>query len=354
MENPFLSVVVPTYNRKDSLRVTLDAFGRQRPLLNAPAPSFEVVVISDGSTDETEAFLAAYAASAPYPLRWFQQPNGGPARARNRGVEEARGKVIVFVDDDVEPAPHFLATHAAHHEKDEKIVVIGPMSPDPALRGREPVWIAWEHEMLQKQYRNFVSQVWGVGPPHFYTGNASLQRCHILAVGGFNEKFQRMEDIELAVRMAQNCDVHFVFDPNTNALHRPMRTFASWLKVPYAYGGRMVARATTGEEPWKVVADAWYRRSRVTQRLAGYVLPRPNLSSITEERLKVTAERLYALPGEPCRWAALSALSALYNIRLLEGARDEIGSWPALWSAIQNAKAAPSSSLAPSSVEAVK
>ena len=338
--SPFLSVVIPTYNRKESLKVTLDALGRQGPLPGQAMPSFEVVVISDGSTDGTEKFLAEYAASASYPLRWIQQENGGPAKARNRGVHEATGEVIVFIDDDVEPAPPCLAVHASHHEKDDKIAVIGPMSPDPARRREEPVWIAWEHEMLQRQYKSLVTLEWGgVGTPHYYTGNASQRREHVLAVGGFNEKFQRMEDIELAVRMEKERQVRFRFDPKAAALHRPMRTFASWLKVPYAYGGRMVARAKTGEESWRVVAAAWTRRNRLTQMIALYVLPRPNLSGPTERILQSAAVRLYSLPGASLRYSGLLALSALYNIRLLEGARDELGSWPELQQRIREASA---------------
>jgi glycosyltransferase involved in cell wall biosynthesis len=344
MANSFLSVVVPTYNRKDSLRVTLDALGKQTPLKDKEMPSFEVVVISDGSTDGTEKFLAEYQTKAPYSLRWLQQQNGGPARARNRGFQEATGEIIVFLDDDVEPEPQCLAAHAIHHEKDHKIIVIGPMSPDPALSGKEPVWIAWEHEMLQKQYRNFIAGVWQTTSHNYYTGNVSQRREHLLAVGGFNEKFTRMEDVELAVRMEKERGVHFTFDPATNVWHRPMRSFSSWLNVAYSYGGRLVERAKTGEESWRVVADNWTERNKLTLTVASVVCPRPSLSAPTERWLKSMAERLYAQPGKATRAAALAMLSVLYNVRLLEGARDQIGSWVALQERIRDAANVPADS----------
>src|SRR5579871_5778539 len=100
-----LSVVVPTYNRKDSLRRTLDGLAKQ----TYPFADFEVVVVSDGSTDGTTEMLADYVKTAPYSLRSVLQANGGPSKARNRGIQEAQHEVIVFLDDDVEPVTEFLS-----------------------------------------------------------------------------------------------------------------------------------------------------------------------------------------------------------------------------------------------------
>ena len=149
-----LSVVIPTFNRKDSLRRTLDGLARQ----TYPVGDFEAVVVSDGSTDGTDAMLAAYAAQSPYSLRVVTQSNSGPAAARNRGIREARHEIVVFLDDDVEPVPGFLSRHAAHHAQDETVVVLGPMSPDPNHAAKEPVWIAWEHAKLQQTYDYFPAR----------------------------------------------------------------------------------------------------------------------------------------------------------------------------------------------------
>jgi glycosyltransferase involved in cell wall biosynthesis len=316
---PFLSVVIPTYNRRASLEVTLEGLARQRL-----APElFEVVVVSDGSTDGTDVFLTECAARMPFCLRAFRQDNAGPARARNRGVREARGEVIVFLDDDVEPAEDFLSHHAAHHEADDRVAVIGPMSPDPARRRKEPVWIAWEHAMLAKQYENWRTGVWpGAGPNHFYTGNASLRRAHILAVGGFDETFKRQEDVEMAYRMQQTCHVHYRFDPAPAGVHRPQRSFTSWLKVPYEYGRLDVIRAQRGDITWSLVQQAYHTRSRATRRLADLVLGRPTLSPVARWLLTQTAQTLHRL-GHPL---GIAVLSSVYNVRYLQGALAELGS----------------------------
>jgi glycosyltransferase involved in cell wall biosynthesis len=104
-----LSVVTPTYNRKDSLRRTLEGLSKQTYAFDG----FEVIAVSDGSTDGTDEMLRQFAQSAPFRLGVICQPNGGPSKARNRGIQEAQHDVIVFIDDDVEPAPEFLSRHAS-------------------------------------------------------------------------------------------------------------------------------------------------------------------------------------------------------------------------------------------------
>jgi GT2 family glycosyltransferase len=327
---PTLSVVVPTYNRRDSLRVTLEGLQAQ----TYPVDRIEVIVVSDGSTDGTDAFLNDFASRSSLRIRPILQENAGPSRARNRGIREATGDIVILIDDDVEPAPDFLAAHAAHHAKASDVVVIGPMSPDPARRAQEPCWIAWEHAMLEKQYEAFRTGVWeSAGPNHFYSGNASLRREHLLAVGGFDETFTRQEDVEMAYRLQDKCQVRFLFDPSAAGIHRPQRTFASWLKVPYAYGRLDVVRAQRGNMEWDVVRRSYTTRSLPTRLLSRITLNVPALSVPLRAALRTGAKAAYRLRADR---AAFGALSVVYNIHYLEGVRDELGgvakAAPLLWS----------------------
>ncbi len=321
---PFLSVVIPTFNRKNSLQKTLDGLARQ----TYPAAQFEAVVVSDGSTDGTDALLAEYARTSPYSLQVLCQPNGGPARARNNGIENAHGEVVVFLDDDVEPSADFLAVHAAHHQSQTHAVVIAPMLPDPALLWREPAWIAWEHAMLEKQYAAWRSGEWdGCGPHHFYSGNASVRRAHLIAVGGFDEQFPRQEDVELAVRLEKQCGVHFVYEPDAPGTHRPQRRFASWLAVPLAYGTLDVVRARRGNISWDVIRSSYHSRSKATRLLARAALFAPMGGRLLRGLLLPAATAAYRLRRAG---PAFGALSVIYNLRYLEGARVELGSRAAL------------------------
>ncbi|GAB4461195.1 MAG: glycosyltransferase family 2 protein [Armatimonadaceae bacterium] len=307
------------------LRVALEGLARQ----DFPSDQFEVVVVSDGATDGTDTLLAELAVPGklPYCLRPILQENGGPARARNRGIQEARGDVVVFLDDDVEAAPQFLSAHAAHHADNEQIVVIGPMSPDPQLRGQEPCWIAWEHAMLEKQYAAWRTGEWeSAGPNHFYSGNASVRRAHLLQVGGFDETFKRQEDVEMAYRMERECNVRFTFDATALGIHRPDRTLSSWRRVPLAYGNLDVVRARRGDVRWELLQQSYHQRNRLTQRIISLWLRNPANAQPLESVLVATARSLYAMRlAKP----SLNALSALYNLLYMQGVYEGLEKNPA-------------------------
>src|SRR5262245_53142880 len=133
MSQPYISVVVPTYNRAASLRRLLNALEGQ----TYPVERFEVVVVDDGSTDGTREAVRRMHMS--FTLRLVEQAHGGPSAARNRGVQAAIGELIVFVDDDVVPAPDLLDEHARSHALGSDLVVIGPMSPPK--NWQRPAWV---------------------------------------------------------------------------------------------------------------------------------------------------------------------------------------------------------------------
>ena len=105
----FLSVVIPTYNRRPILAKCLRALEQQQ--LGAPISAYEVVLVDDGSSDDTVTWLRAEAAAFPH-VRLVEQDHGGPAEGRNRGVEHAQGDVIVFIDSDLVVTGGFLLAHA--------------------------------------------------------------------------------------------------------------------------------------------------------------------------------------------------------------------------------------------------
>ncbi len=324
-----LSVVIPTYNRCESLKNTL------RGLSEQTYPDFEVIIIDDGSNDGTDKFLNCPLSPVPGTqplgvgesealrgkLKVISQSNGGPSKARNRGVQEASGEIIVFIDDDTEPGKDFLESHAKLHQESGSLAVIGPMLPDK--NRKEPVWIAWEHAMLQKQYTALERREWWPpGPNHFYTGNASVRRTDFLAVGGFDLSFTRQEDVELAFRLQKERNVAFHFAPETAVVHRPLRSFESWRNVPLAYGALDVERARRGDVSWELVRHGFAGRSALTRLLVRAEWTAPMLSSALRLALKSGAIGLHRLGLDR---AACASLSALYNLLYLDGARVALG-----------------------------
>jgi GT2 family glycosyltransferase len=110
----FSSVVIPTSNRLPILRQCLQALESQN--VQAPLQRYEVVLVDDGSTDDTVRWLDNHATSFPH-VRLIRQDHGGPALGRNRGVEEARGDVIIFIDSDLVVTADFLNCHAQALER---------------------------------------------------------------------------------------------------------------------------------------------------------------------------------------------------------------------------------------------
>jgi glycosyltransferase involved in cell wall biosynthesis len=129
---PRLSVVIPTYRRRDSVERALIALARQSI---SPA-DFEVLVSVDGSEDGTRELLERY--QAPYALRSLWRPNRGRAAALNAGISQAAGDVLVLLDDYMEPAPVFLAGHCRAHAVDSRRGVMGA-EPIPLVAGSPPL-----------------------------------------------------------------------------------------------------------------------------------------------------------------------------------------------------------------------
>jgi GT2 family glycosyltransferase len=316
-----VSVVVPTYNRCQRLQRVLGALAAQ--VYDGP---LEVVVVSDGSTDGTDEYLAG--GSAPPPVKWEAQENQGPAVARNRGVALASGELIVFIDDDVVPAAGLVAGHVAAHQRlGGDVVVIGPML-DPPDHRMSP-WVRWEQAMLMKQYDAMTRGDYEPTARQFYTGNASLLRRHVIDAGGFDPAFRRAEDVELAYRLADR-GLRFVYEPNAVGLHYAERSFQSWRDTGYTYGrndvifvrdcGRQAIRHWLGPE--------FRGRHPLVRTLTRWCVPRPRLANAVSRCLGAVA-----VASDKARATPLTrqALSGIYNIAYYRGVADELGGAQRLW-----------------------
>lgn len=307
------SVVIPTYNRCDSLLRTLDALARQ----SMPSSEFEVIVVDDGSADDTGRAVRSYAASGKLGITLIAQTNSGPAAARNSGVAAAKSDIIVFLDDDVEPVEAFLEKHLAHHDGADDLVVLGPLSPNPEWARSEPVWIAWEHHKLQSVYDLFKpgGEYGGcnAGFEHFYSGNASVRKKWLDAAGGFRTDLKRQEDTELAARIKKLGDLRFVWDFAADGLHHPVRSLESWLRIPAAYGEIDAQRVAAGALESSFVEANTRKRHNLTKILSDLCDALPALSMPISRILCIAASAFYWLGARNIAFACLSgAYNALY------------------------------------------
>ena len=324
------SVVIPTYNRCASLERVLRALAMQ----TTPQGAFETLVIADGCTDETVALCQRLMHETPYTLRLIEQENAGPAAARNRGVREARAALIVFVDDDVAPDAEWLAVHLEAHAPDasDDVVAIGPLLPPTDVRLN--AWGAWEERALCSHYEDMTLGRWKPSYRQFYTGNASLARRLIVDAGGFDARFRRAEDIELGLRMSlRGCS--FVFLPEARGWHYVQRTFASWQRMPTAYGAATVtmAREHTVDEV-ALAAEEFHFRNALVRRRARICVGSRRRVGVMTALLRPLAATGWALHVPVVTNACCSVV---FNLRYYQGFATELGGADRFWRLVREA-----------------
>lgn len=314
---PRVSIITPTYNRKDPLLATLRALARQ----TVSPTSFEALVISDGSTDGTAEACAQL--DVPYTLRYFEQDHQGPAAARNLGLQEARGELIVFLDDDVVPDPELIATYIALHEEQPHAVGVGPLLPPPDVRLQPWVW--WEEKMLLQQYDALATGKWSATFRQFYTGNASVRRQDALDAGGFDSRFRRAEDVELALRMDQH-GLTFHFLPNARALHYARRSFRSWFDIPRAYALVDLHMASQPGQSWENFSGGEFQyRDPLLQKIAKVTVGHPLRCKLVVQVCAISARVLARIPLKVCDKLAIKLFSLVFNLRYWQTLAEELG-----------------------------
>lgn len=217
-----ISVVLPTYNRLETLLRCLEALDQQSI---GPARS-EIVVVDDGSTDGTAEVISARPG-----VRYIRQPrNGGPAAARNAGVRAAQGTWVLFIGDDIIAPPELLEQHLAAHEaaSGDHVAVLGyaPWGQDqqvtPLMR------YLFEGRSFQQFRYHAIADRDNVPFGFFYTCNLSVNRRFLLQHGLFDEEFRHAygEDTELAYRL-QRHGLRIVFRPEIVGHHYHPTSYAS-------------------------------------------------------------------------------------------------------------------------------
>ncbi len=315
-----LSVVIPTFNRAAYLRRVLRALEAQ----TLPPDAFEVVVVDDGSSDDTQGVVSE---RHTYKLTALHQPNAGPAAARNAAIRAAKANTIVFIDDDVVPAPSLLRLHRDAQAANPG-VVIGRMScPE---RARQPLWAQWETRSLERQYDAMITGAYPPLPRQFYTANASVPREALLRAGLFDERFRRAEDVELAYRL-HGIGLPFHFEPAADVVHDTPRSLGAWARVAEQYGSYDILMSSHQgrDHILRNIAEE-YRWGRspllrtLARALAGRAAPIAvfKVAALTTIRAAdlVRASRI-----------GLAACSATFNILYWDGACREMGGRAAFW-----------------------
>lgn len=175
---PEASVVIATHNRARELGDCLAALA-----LQSQPDQFEVIVVDNGSQDHTQEVIAAHASDRVRGV-FVAEPNR--AKARNAGIAQARGRIVIFCDDDTVAPDNFVAEHlGAHHASARPAVVSGPIINVP------------DKDHLVAPSARHYSRAF------FCTCNASVAKADLEAVGGFDERYDLYgwEDTDVGLRL---------------------------------------------------------------------------------------------------------------------------------------------------------
>lgn len=261
-----VSVIVPVYNGQGTIRGTVE-----RILAQTITPE-EVVVVDDGSTDETAAVLASFGSQ----IRVLRQPNQGPAAARNTGIRASRSQFVAMTDSDCYPEPDWLAALLSGFE-DETVGGTGGI-----VRGARPSLIG---DYLDRIGLLDAAPDSSGEIPYVITANACYRRSALVEAGLFHETFRRPggEEAELGRRIracgyrfrrVEGAIVHHEHRQDLVSLLRTLATYgegaarlaALWPEAAIPQPGRRLLRQLAAGRTWRAnyqrhCAEVGHRRA---------------------------------------------------------------------------------------------
>jgi glycosyltransferase involved in cell wall biosynthesis len=199
-----VSIIIPTYNRAGVVGETIENVFHQT------YRNLEVIVVDDGSTDDTESVLKSYGSR----IRWASQSNAGPAAARNRGIAMAQGEIVAFQDSDDAWHPTKIERQVSLLQRAGENVVCCLCNSIIEFHGR--VISSFENAPVNPPIEEGVwlnvTEVLATRAILFNQA-AAVRRDVLTRIGGFDESFRLMEDVELALRLSLEGPWAFIRQP---------------------------------------------------------------------------------------------------------------------------------------------
>ncbi len=243
-----ISVIIPAYNAEASIAGCIRALEDQ----TLSRESYEIIVVNDGSTDNTGNIARTYG------IQVFDQENQGPAVARNEGVKRARGEIIVFTDSDCIADPHFLEEMTLPFSNSSVVGVKG------AYRTRQTgIWARFAQVEFMERYSK-LSRSESIDFVDSYA--AAFRKMVFTQVGGFDAHFPvaNNEDVDLSYKIAR-LGHPMVFNPKAIVYHTHPDSMKIYLRLKFsrAYWRMLVYR----KFPEKIVSDSYTPQSLKVQIL---------------------------------------------------------------------------------------
>lgn len=211
-----ISIIIPTFNSAEQLSDCLKSLQTQ----TVDQAFYQVIVVDDGSTDDIASIVAKY------PAKYVYQANQGPAAARNHGVAEAQGDIVLFTDADCVPEPNWIAEMIRPLDDPQLVGVKGAYRTHQKELMARLVQIEYEHKyerMKKFKYIDFID-----------TYSAAYRKDVYTRYGGFDERYPMasVEDQEFSFRLFRD-GYKMVFNPAAIVYHRHSAHLINYLKKKY-------------------------------------------------------------------------------------------------------------------------
>jgi len=285
MNSPKLSVILCTYNRTSLLTKALESLVDQ----TLDQDAFEVVLIDDGSADETRKVVESF--SDRLPLRYFYQENSGLASAKNHGACAAWGKILFFFDDDDIATPNLLEEHLKTHERypEDNYAVLNYTGWAPDLQVTPLMKFATEVGFFLFYYPSLKDGDI-VDYTYFWGGRSSCKKLFLMKQGLFNPVFRfGCEDIELGYRLSRY-GFRVVYNANAISLMARPLEFDAFCKRLIRQGNSQYVFASIHDVPevriWTEIEGVRQKWEQIKPIVEAKIRSARELDRLANQRLK--------------------------------------------------------------------
>lgn len=240
------SVIVPVYNGSATIVHCLDALAQQ----STSPDEYEIIIVDDGSTDNTSQVVDQWRHRHPHiHCQQLRQTNGGPASARNRGAQIARGALLLFTDADCRPCVTWIEIFAKLFAADETIsAAMGTYASEQDAPAARFAQLEFEERYAGMQTQPTLDLV--------ATYSAAFRRTIFLKENGFDPSFPKAnnEDVEFSYRLSRQ-GYRMVFAPAATVTHTHVPTWWGYARTKF---GRAFWRTVVYKRyPAKAIKDSY-------------------------------------------------------------------------------------------------
>ena len=211
-----VSVVVPVYNGEKTIKKTIEALLSQKT-----EKSYEIIVVDDGSTDDTPNIIKNY------PVKIITQKNAGPSAARNTGWKAASAEIVAFTDSDCIPVPDWIEVISNHFEKPS----VGGVGGTYETENTGSILATYIGEDIRFRHGRLGKEIEATG-----TFSVAFRKNLLEQVGGFDETYKKATaedfDVSFAIRKAGH---KIIFEPNAIVGHYHKESFLKYIKTQFWY-----------------------------------------------------------------------------------------------------------------------